>query len=177
MAKKPSYVGTLNAIANGERGGHEIFKAWSGSTKDKKLKPVLDMVAIREMEHSWAFEKRLCELGYDIRPAKPAPELKKLIRLMKSDASDKEKFAAFGISENADRGRGDDQVDGLLQLLADKTIDPQTGALLGRFICEERDSGAQLLSAYRGMNRRAAARKRARRAGKGAKKGAKSGAK
>ncbi|MEE2783348.1 MAG: hypothetical protein VYE04_08305, partial [Pseudomonadota bacterium] len=63
MAKKPSYIGLLNAVANGERGGYELFKAWSASTQDEQLKPTLDMVAIREMEHSWAFEKRLNELG------------------------------------------------------------------------------------------------------------------
>ena len=169
-AKTASYIGTLNAIATGERGGHEIFEAWGGTTKDKKLKPVLDMVAIREMEHSWAFEKRLCELGHEVRPAKQAPELKKLIRLMKSKASDSDKFAAFGIGVEGNKNAVDEQSDGLLKLLADKTIDPQTGALLGRFICEERDSGAQLIAAYRSMNRRTAARKRARASKKGAKK-------
>ena len=49
MAKKPSYIGLLNAIANGERGGHELFNAWSTSTTDKALQPTLNMIAVREM--------------------------------------------------------------------------------------------------------------------------------
>ena len=36
----------------------------------------------------------------------------------------------------------------MLQLLADKSIDAQTAALLGRFIAEERDSGLLLTQAY-----------------------------
>jgi len=164
---KPSYLGTLNAIAVGERGGHEIFSAWSAATKDRKLKPVLDMIAVREMEHSWAFTKRLSELGFDVKPAKRSKSLAKTVKLMKSKSSDADKFAAFGIgvkkakssAESTDES-SETAADGLLQLLADKSIDPRTGGLLGRFICEERDSGAQLTSAYRSLQRRAAARKR-----------------
>jgi hypothetical protein len=37
VATKPSYIGTLNAIANGERGGYELFWSWSDATKDKPL--------------------------------------------------------------------------------------------------------------------------------------------
>ena len=81
MAKKPSYIGLLNAVANGERGGYELFKAWHDSTKDEALKPILDMVAVREMEHSWAFEKRLTELGYGLRPT-TSKALKKQVRFL-----------------------------------------------------------------------------------------------
>ena len=159
-ANKPSYIGTLNAIAVGERGGHELFSAWSAATKDAKLKPVLDMIAVREMEHSWAFTKRLSELGFDVKPAKRSKELAKTIKLMKSKASDAEKFAAFGIGKQEKRSSDASTTDGLLQLLADKSIDPSTGGLLGRFICEERDSGAQLTAAYRSLVRRSSAAKR-----------------
>ncbi|MEM7080330.1 MAG: hypothetical protein AAF513_17060 [Pseudomonadota bacterium] len=151
MAKKPSFVGTLNAIANGERFGHALFEAWAGATRDKALKPTLEMVAVREMEHSWAFAKRLNELGFDVQPAEQAPP-KKLLKLMRSDAPDMDKFAAFGIGAPGTSSGGEDN---LLRLLADKSIDPQTGALLGRFICEERDSGEALTKAYRAARRRA----------------------
>ena len=151
MAKKPSYVGLLNAIANGERGGHQLFKAWSDSTSDKALKPTLDMIAIREMEHSWAFEKRLSELGFDLRPS-TNKDLNKQVRLLKSKVSDTDKFASFGFGNGiTDKGEIED---GLLKLLADKSIDPQTGALMGRFISEERDTGRQLNKAYRAMQSR-----------------------
>ncbi len=155
MVKKPSYIGLLNAVANGERGGYELFKAWHDSTKDEALKPILDMVAVREMEHSWAFEKRLTELGYGLRPT-TNKALKKQVRFLKSSASDEEKFASFGVGVKHEKGSRVDSADGdgLLQLLADKTIDPQTGALMGRFISEERDTGRQLIKAHGAMQRR-----------------------
>ena len=152
MPAKPSYIGLLNAVANGERGGYELFKAWSGATSDEALKPTLDMVAVREMEHSWAFEKRLVELGFALRPT-TSRELRKQIRFLKSDASDEEKFALFGVGVKKETG-ADEGADNLLQLLADKTIDPHTGALIGRFISEERDTGRQLVKAYKSLKRR-----------------------
>lgn len=153
MAKKPSYIGLLNAIANGERGGHKLFKAWSESTRDKKLQPVLDMIAIREMEHSWAFEKRLCELGFQLRPQTDNKALNKHVKLLKSKVSDKEKFASFGIGVKQ-KSKSAQNTDELLQILADKSIDPQTGALMGRFISEERDTGRRLQKAYIAQQRR-----------------------
>ncbi len=156
MAKKPSYIGLLNAIANGERGGHELFKAWRGSTSDEKLKETLNMVAVREMEHSWAFEKRLSELGFALIEKKKDPKLAKQIKLLKSSASDEEKFASFGIraTQSSKSKQSSERPDGLLQVLADQSIDPQTGALLGRFICEERDTGVKLQQAFKAMQRR-----------------------
>ena len=150
MAKKPSYVGLLNTIANAERGGYELFKAWSDSTKDEQLKPTLDMVAVREMEHSWAFEKRLTELGFALQ-VKTNKALSKQVRYFKSSASDNDKFAALGVSTENTKNSDPEEVDNLLQILSDKTIDPLTGELMGRFIAEERDSGRQLQKAFRSM--------------------------
>jgi rubrerythrin len=151
MAKKPSYIGLLNAIANGERGGHELFNAWSTSTTDKALQPTLNMIAVREMEHSWAFEKRLTELGFSLRPT-TNKVLNKQVKLLKSKVSDEDKFASFGFG--ATPGAPGETEDVLLQILADKSIDPQTGELMGRFISEERDTGRQLTKAYRAMQAR-----------------------
>ncbi len=151
MAKKPTYIGLMNAVANGERQGHDLFRDWCNATSDEDLKPVLHMVAIREMEHSWAFEKRLNELGFDLQPSKNAA-LSKLTKLFKSKADDVEKFAAFGIGTAPAKDKAPS--DGLLQILSDQTIDPQTGALMGRFICEERDTGRELNKAYKALMRR-----------------------
>jgi rubrerythrin len=150
--EKPTYIGLLNAIANGERRGHSLFKNWSAATKDKRLKKTLDLVAIREMEHSWAFEKRLCELGFSLRA--PADEVsrkafEKQLKLLKSKASDDEKYASFGVGKRAKGKRGKETTDQLLSILANKTIDPITGELMGRFICEERDTGRRLREAYK----------------------------
>jgi rubrerythrin len=151
MAKKPSYIGLLNAIANGERGGHQLFNAWSTNTTDKALQPTLNMIAVREMEHSWAFEKRLTELGFSLRPT-TNKALNKQVKLLKSKISDEDKFASFGFGATPDSPR--ETEDALLQILADKSIDPQTGELMGRFISEERDTGRQLTKAYRAMQAR-----------------------
>jgi rubrerythrin len=140
---KPSYIGVLNAIANAEAIGAKIFKKWAEVTTCDAIRPTLQMVAIREAEHSLAFEKRLCELGFGLMP-KEFPDLEKSVKVAKSDASDIEKFERLGFG----KARGEGAEDDLLELLADKTIDPQTGALLGRYICEERDSGRQLRACY-----------------------------
>ena len=151
MAKKPSYIGLLNAIANGERGGYELFDAWSKSTSDEALQPTLNMIAVREMEHSWAFEKRLTELGFSLRSA-TNKSLNKHVKLLKSKATDEEKFASFGFGTTDDTRS--ETADALLEILSDKSIDPQTGGLMGRFISEERDTGRQLSKAFRAMNAR-----------------------
>ena len=152
MADKPSYIGLLNAIANGERVGHKIFRNWSKVTTCDEIRGTLQTVAIREAEHAWAFEKRLCELGFGLK-AKPFPDLKKTLKIAKSDATDIEKFEHLGYGKKSKGGE-----DGLMKLLEDKTIDPQTGALLGRFICEERDTGRRLKACYETLKNSAAAK-------------------
>lgn len=139
MTTKPTYLGVLNAIANGERRGHELLSAWAAKTPDPEIRGMLTTVAIREAEHAWAFEKRLCELGYSVLPREDAKHAERLA-CAKSDASDAEKFVFLGFNREP---KADDE-DFLLKLLTDRSIDPQTGALLGRFICEERDSGRRL---------------------------------
>lgn len=140
---KPSYIGMLNAISNAERRGYEFLTAWAETTSNPDVAGLLRVVAIREAEHAWAFEKRLCELGYSLIPKKDS-NFKKTMKLVRSEASDAEKFEKL----NLGRGGRDGEPDRLLELLADRSIDPQTGALLGRFIAEERDSGRLLAQAY-----------------------------
>jgi len=151
MADKPSYIGLLNAIANGERGGAKIFKKWAEATTCDDIRPTLQTVAIREAEHSLAFEKRLCELGFGLRE-KENPELNKTVKVMKSDCSDLEKFEHLGYGKKSKS----EQTDALTKLLEDATIDPQTGALLGRFICEERDTVRRLTACYEFLKKGAA---------------------
>lgn len=150
---KPSYVGTLNRIAQAEDGGGQIFRAWRDATSCAEIRPVLNMVMIREYEHSLAFEKRLCELGYALRVNKDQKaELKKTVEFFGSKASDGEKFKRLGVHKYKSASeRPKDEKDPLLALLADRSIDPTTAGLLGRFIAEERDSGAELHAAYKSM--------------------------
>jgi rubrerythrin len=143
--EKPSYIGVLNAIANAEAVGHKILKKWAEVTTCDDIRGTLQMVAIREAEHAWAFEKRLCELGFGLKP-KEFPDLNKQLKIAKSDLTDVEKFERLGYRERSEKAAKAE--DDLLPLLADKSIDPQTGALLGRFICEERDSARKLQACY-----------------------------
>ena len=76
------------------------------------------------------------------------------MRFLKSSASDEDKFASLGVGAEKAKGSTSEDSDGLLQILADKSIDPQTGALMGRFISEERDSGRQLIKAHKAMLRK-----------------------
>ena len=142
MSDKPTYVGILNAISNAERRGHELLSTWAAQTTDAEIRNTLSMVAIREAEHAWAFEKRLCELGFGLLPREDAKHADRMA-CVRSNATDAEKFVFLGFNREPKADAEDD----LLKLLADRSIDPQTGALLGRFICEERDSGRRLLEA------------------------------
>lgn len=143
MSDKPTYLGLLNAIVNGERRGHAFLTAWSEMSPDPDIASMLKTVALREAEHAATFEKRMCELGYSLRE-KDDDNHEKTMKLICSDVSDLEKFQKLGY----DKTPNEDGEDQLLQVLSDKSIDPQTGALLGRFIAEERDSGRILRAAY-----------------------------
>ena len=141
MSEKPSYLKVLNAIAVGEARGQKLFEAWAATTRDADLAQTLSIVAIREGEHAAVFRKRLCELGYEVRE-KAADDFEPRLTKLRSDISDAAKFeSVFGYG----RERGDE---GLGGIFADRTIDPITGALLGRFIAEERDTRRRLEAQY-----------------------------
>lgn len=138
---KPTYLGLLNALAVAETAAEPYLLTWADTTKDKKLAKTLRFVAMREGEHGKAFAKRMLELGYEVRTpvsARPAENLE----LAGSDKSDVQKFQAFEL------GKAPGATDVFDGMFADKTIDPITGGLLGRYIAEERDSGRRLAAEY-----------------------------
>jgi hypothetical protein len=137
MSDKPSYLGLLNAIAVAEGQAGKYLTAWADTTADAGVREVLRFVALRESEHSLAFEKRLVELGYSLRPGDDT-ELQYKMEIATSDRTDREKFEAFGV------GRPVDGNDVFANMFANPDIDPVTGGLLGRYIAEERDSGRRL---------------------------------
>ena len=165
MPDKPSYIGLLNAIAVAETEAGNAFTEWADSTSDKRLEKTLRLVAMREAEHGLAFQKRLMELGYEMRAPESSDdsELQKVIRSKRSDLS---KMRALKFHRGPG---GTDVFDGMFQ---DKTIDPVTGGLLGRYIAEERDTGWKLKAeAERLAERDRKAKERAKqRASKAAKK-------
>jgi len=142
---KPSYLPLLNSIAVNEAKGEELLQTWADATKDKDLKAALEFVAIREGEHAMAFTKRMCELGHEVDEDSAYQVFKDfdgLINCAGSKATDAEKVVMLG-------GNGDgEERDPFRGFFNDTTIDPQTGALLGRYIAEERDSGRRLQAEY-----------------------------
>ena len=159
MSDKPSYLGLLNAIAVGEGRGYQLLSTWAECTPDTELANALTVIALREQEHAAAFEKRMCELGYTVR-RKDDPAFDARLEVAGSAISDRKKFKkVLGIRKNnADSANQPDQ---FANLFGDPNIDIQTGALLGRFIAEERDSGRRLRAAHRSLNGRAASQQRA----------------
>ncbi len=141
MSEKPSYLGLLNAIAVAEGDAEVFLNRWVDATTRDDVRQVLHTVALREGEHAKAFEKRINELGFQLKAGPGDPKRADLAG--STDLSDREKFEKFGLGD--DPGEGPDIFAGMFN---DTSIDIQTGALLGRYIAEERDTGRLLRSCY-----------------------------
>ncbi len=150
MDDKPSYLGLLNAIAVGERGGEELFEAWACATPNDDVRGVLQMVALREGEHSLAFAKRINELGYSVQPREDPKLADRVALAARTDLNDCEKFERLGFCQPP----GDTDI--FSKFFDDMTMDVQTGALMGRYISEERDTGRQLRACYAQLQESAA---------------------
>lgn len=145
---EPSYLPLLNSIAVNECKGEALLSAWAAATCDEELAATLRFVAIREGEHAAAFTKRMCELGHAVCEETAFQVFKDfdgLLAFIGSDASDAEKVARFG---GGSRPNGEEPRDPFRGFFNDTSIDPETGALLGRYISEERDSGRRLQAQY-----------------------------
>ena len=83
----------------------------------------------------------MLELGYEVRwPESDGPT--KAEQIVASDKTDAQKFRALKL------GKPSPKTDVFDSMFADKTIDPITGGLLGRYIAEERDSTRRLAAEY-----------------------------
>lgn len=135
MAQKPTYLGLLNAIAVVESRAHAYLSAWADVTPDPAVRGVLRTVAAREGEHGMSFAKRINELGFEVRETDD-PTFQERMAIATSDRSDLEKIEALDLLRfcSADEP---DVFDGMFR---DHSIDIQTGALLGRYVAEERDT-------------------------------------
>lgn len=144
MSDKPSYLGLLNAVANAESQAECYLAAWAEVTPDDGVRQVISTVALREGEHGKAFAKRLCELGYTVLPREDPKLDDKMAIASSKTLTDREKFEKLGFSATRDTSGPDI----FSKFFDDKTIDIQTGALLGRYIAEERDSDRMLHACY-----------------------------
>jgi hypothetical protein len=148
MSDKPSYLGLLNAIAVGEAQAHCYLSAWIDKTSSPGVKATLSCVAAREGEHGMSFAKRINELGYTVRRNDDEDvAFQKRLAIAGSDRSDLEKMEKLGLGR-LDTGDKPDIFD---RMFNDHSIDIATGALLGRYIAEERDSGRLLKACYEAL--------------------------
>jgi rubrerythrin len=143
MTERPSYLPVLEGIANAERQGYEYYNAWCEHATEPDFKETLRIVANRELEHSLAFTKRIDELGFTLEPA-DVIDFTSQMAIVTSDCSDLEKARAIGLTKGRNYLRSTEP-DQFSRFFEDRTIDVQTGALLGRYIAEERDSARMLI--------------------------------
>jgi rubrerythrin len=135
MSNKPSYLGLLNAVAIAEGRAHAYLVPWAATTKSDDVRAVLLKIAAREGEHAMSFSRRINELGYAVRE-KEDERAAAAIALVTSDRTDLEKIEALKL-HRLDTGDKPDIFDDFFN---DHSIDIETGALLGRYIAEERDT-------------------------------------
>jgi hypothetical protein len=108
------------------------------------------VVAEREAEHGRAFAKRVFDLGFELTgpDAETVTTNQRFLDIAHSDQSDLQKFEAFGFTTAGHP----DQADVYDRLLdKDRTVDSETGALLGRYVAEDRDSGRMVRAQYERM--------------------------
>ena len=142
-SSKPTFLGLLNALAVGETAAEPLLLMWAETTKDKRLAKTLRFVAMREGEHGKAFAKRMLELGYEVRWPDHSDRAKKSLATAASTSkTDLQKFRSFKL------GKPSPKIDVFDNMFNDKTIDPITGGLLGRYIAEERDSTRLFAAEY-----------------------------
>jgi len=144
MDEKPSYLALLNRIAHAESDAECYLNAWAESTSRDDVRQIISTVALREGEHGKAFAKRICELGYAMEPAAESKMAERMPITSSTTLTDREKFEKLGFGQPTDTSKPDQFV----AFFNDPTIDIQTGALLGRYIAEERDSGRMFQACY-----------------------------
>ena len=162
MSDKPSYLGLLNALALAESAAFRYLSEWAAVTPDPEVRQVLLTVAAREGEHGMSFAKRLNELGYELRLKPEAREEFAMGVVRRTDCSDLEKMEALGL-QKLDTGDEPDYFDSLFR---NHSIDIRTGELLGRYICEERDTARLFKRCWEQLKAAETAKPKARKSAK-----------
>jgi hypothetical protein len=147
---KPTYLGLLNEIAEAERRGLEYLTAWADRCSDSEVEEAVRTVAVREGEHCASFTRRVVELGFRLRPRPSTDDEIRRLEVARSDLDDLATFEALGYGDPTPAD-GPDVFDDYFK---DHSIDPVTGALLGRFVAEERESARILRQAGDDLVRR-----------------------
>lgn len=144
MSAEPTYLPLLRRIANAECNAEVYLSAWAQATPRADVRGVIATVALREGEHTKAFQKRICELGFDVTITEAPETAGKAAIGAAADLTDREKFEKLGLGQRPDPSVPDRWAG----YFEDTSIDIGTGELLGRFISEERDSVRMLADCY-----------------------------
>lgn len=147
MNADPTYLPLLRRIANAECNAEVYLSAWAQATPRDDVRAVIAEVALREGEHSKAFQKRICELGFAVTIEEAPETAGRAAIAAAADLTDREKFEKLGLGRRSDPS-APDRWAGYFE---DTTIDIGTGELLGRFISEERDSVRKLADCYEAL--------------------------
>jgi hypothetical protein len=139
-AKKPTYLGLLNAISLAETEAGVYLRAWADATCDEELACTLRLVAARETSHGMLFCRMLGELGYDLLPKPDPKSAERIAKYANPKISDLDKLP----KEREEK----DPFGEIEKAMADGVYDPVTCNMLSWYICEERDSGKKLREAY-----------------------------
>jgi len=148
MTAEPTYLPLLRRIANAECNAEVFLSAWAATTPNEDVRQTIATVALREGEHTKAFQKRICELGYDMTIEEADETAERVDIVGSTELSDLEKFEKIGLGTPPDPSVPDRWAG----YFEDNTIDIQTGELLGRFISEERDSVRMLADCYQALS-------------------------
>lgn len=147
MSAEPTYLPLLRRVANAECNAEVYLAAWAQATPRSDVRGVIAEIALREGEHTKAFQKRICELGFDVT-IEEAPETASRAAIAADPSlTDREKFEKLGLGRRSDPS-APDRWAGYFE---DTTIDIATGELLGRFIAEERDSVRKLADCFEAL--------------------------
>ncbi len=141
-AKKPAYLGLLNAISLAETEAGVYLRAWADATCDEDLACTLRLVAARESSHGMLFCRMLGELGYELREKADPKSAERIAKYANPKISDLDKLPKQGSGEEKD------PFGEIERAMADGMYDPVTCNMLSWYICEERDSGKKLREAY-----------------------------
>jgi rubrerythrin len=147
MGTEPSYLPLLRKIANAECNAEVYLSAWAAATSRDDVRRVIATVALREGEHTKAFQKRICELGCDVTIEEAPETAERAAIASRADLSDREKFEKLGLGDRPDTSAPDRWSN----YLDDNTIDIATSELIGRFIGEERASVRMFAECYEAL--------------------------
>jgi rubrerythrin len=142
IAKKPAYLGLLNAISLAETNAGVYLRAWADATEDEELACTLRLVAARETSHGLLFCRMLGELGYELRHKPDPAGAERIAKYANPKISDLDKIG------RANREIETDPFGEIETKIAEGFYDPVTANMLSWYICEERDSAKKLRAAY-----------------------------